>query len=84
MRIFHIPVRRIGARQPELSTPWTNGHASPEDRALGYELELIELTRRRAEAADGTAEAAALDAEIEAVRSDLMVVATLPDLPHVA
>lgn len=84
MRAFHIPVRRIGSRQPELSTPWFDGHASPEDRALGYELELIELLRRRSEVRDGTTEAARLDAEMEAVRSELVAVASMPDLPHVA
>ena len=34
MRVFHIPERRIGLRKADLSTPWLDGHASPEDRAL--------------------------------------------------
>lgn len=84
MRVFHIPRRRIGDREPELASPWVDGHASPEDRALGFELELIELMRRRAEAVDGTEEADALDGEIAAVRRDLVAVAVLPDLPRVA
>jgi hypothetical protein len=84
MRVFHIPERRIGLRKADLSTPWLDGHASPEDRALGFELELIELTRRRAEFPDGSVGAAELDAEIAAVRSDLVSVATLPDLRSVA
>lgn len=84
MRVFHIPQRRIGARQVELSTPWTDGHASPEDRALGFELELIELMRRRSEVEEGTPEAVALDDEIASVRRDLVTVATLPDLGRVA
>ena len=84
MRVFHIPQRRIRSKQPELMTPWTDGHASPEDRALGYELELIELIRRRGEVEDGSRDAAALDSEIAAVRKELEEVATLPDLPQVA
>jgi hypothetical protein len=84
MRKFHIPQSRLVVRQPQLSTPWFDGHASPEDRALGYELELIELERRRREVPDGTARAAELDVEIAAVRNDLAAVATLPDLPNVA
>lgn len=27
--------------------PWEEGHAAPEDRAVGIELELIELVHRR-------------------------------------
>lgn len=27
--------------------PWEGGHAAPEDRAVGIELELIELVHRR-------------------------------------
>lgn len=84
MRVFHIPQRRIGPRQPELSSPWESGHASPEDRALGYELELIELTRQRSELDRDSEAAALLDAEIAAVKADLVRVAIMPDLPNVA
>lgn len=84
MRIFHIPRHRIGHKAPAFSTPWGEGHASPEDRALGYELELIELERRRGEVADGSVEAAELEQEIAAVRHELTQVAVLPDLKHVA
>lgn len=84
MRVFHIPQRRIRSKQPELLSPWTDGHASPEDRALGYELELIELERRRSEVEEGSPEAAELDDEIEAVRDDLVAVASMPDLAQVA
>jgi len=84
VRVFHIPDRLIGSRQPQISSPWSEGHASPEDRALGLELELIELERRRGEVADGSPAAADLDAEIDEVRRDLVEVASLPDLPSVA
>jgi hypothetical protein len=43
------------------SRPWTSGHAPPEDRALGIELELIELVRRRDA---GLARAEEVDEEI--------------------
>ncbi len=84
MRTFHIPRWPIATKEPELSTPWVNGHASPEDRALGHELELIELLRQRSEVDDGTPEAAEIDREIEDVRRQLVEVAVLPDLPKVA
>jgi hypothetical protein len=84
MRAFHIPTRRLGAKEPELATPWTDGHASPEDRALGHELELIELERRRAEVADDSPEALDLEREMRLVRQQLAEVAVLPDLPQVA
>lgn len=46
--------------------PWEEPHAAPEDRAVGLELELIELVRRRGDIPDATApEAEVLDREIE-------------------
>lgn len=84
MRVFHIPERRIGSKRPQIPTHWAEGHASPEDRALGLELELIELERRRHQVAEGSGHAQELDAEIEAVRRELVEVASLPDLPSVA
>lgn len=45
--------------------PWEEGHAAPEDQAVGLELELIELvTRRKALPGDDPA-ARPLDAEID-------------------
>lgn len=49
--------------------PWEEGHACPQDRALGLELELIELVH----ALDGAdpVRAAQLDQQIEAAMADL-------------
>lgn len=49
--------------------PWEEGHACPQDRALGLELELIELVH----ALDGAdrAQAAQVEAQIEAAMTDL-------------
>lgn len=55
--------------------PWEIGHASPDDRAMGLELELIELTRRRGEAVAGTESAARLDREIDRTLAELDAVA---------
>lgn len=52
--------------------PWAAPHAAPEDRAVGYELELIELVRRRDLVADAEgAHARELDAEIAEVLVEL-------------
>lgn len=62
--------------------PWESGHAAPQDRALGLELELIELVRRRDAAAgpDGDrADRARLEAEIDGVLGELdRLVETMP------
>jgi len=52
--------------------PWEAAHAAPQDRALGLELELIELVRRRSELT-GTeiAEARQLDGEIDRTLAEL-------------
>ena len=64
--------------------PWSDGHAAPEDRALGFELELIELERRRREVAHEGGDLVAVDAEIAQVRAELAAVAALVELPYVA
>lgn len=68
MPAFH----RHAGDEPNTPHPWEVAHAAPEDRALGLELELIELVRRRGGAtAPEPAEAAKLDAEIERTLADL-------------
>ncbi|MCU1496234.1 MAG: hypothetical protein JWM47_187 [Acidimicrobiales bacterium] len=52
--------------------PWEEAHAAPEDRAVGLELELIELVaRRRALSRADDGEAALLDAEIDRTLAEL-------------
>lgn len=51
--------------------PWEESHAAPEDRAVGLELELIELVRRRRALLDEGTEAATLDSEIDVVVAEL-------------
>ena len=59
--------------------PWEQAHAAPEDRAVGLELELIELVRRLEALADPAGlEAAALAAEIDLVHAELASVGVLP------
>ena len=53
---------------------WTEGHAAPEDRALGLELELIELQRRREELAPDHPEVARIDREVAVVLEELVEV----------
>lgn len=65
-------LRRRPAHQREQRFPWEIGHASPEDRALGLELQLIELNRRRRMIArPDHPEARRLDVEIEEVLVEL-------------
>ena len=71
MRLFHFPHRDLDLDPAADETPWADGHASPEDRALGLELELIELQRRRTEHLDGTPGADAIDDEIALVTAEL-------------
>ena len=69
MNLFHA------ARHDRTSTaPAPRDHSPtvpPEDRALGLELELIELRLRRADVRDESADASALDSEIMAVTAEL-------------
>lgn len=52
--------------------PWEQAHAAPEDRAVGLELELIELVARRQSMVDTyDGEAEALDAEIDRTLGEL-------------
>ncbi len=60
--------------------PWEEGHAAPEDRAVGLELELIELVHRRENVRDDQpAKAEAIDAEIDRTLARLGDIA--PALP---
>lgn len=59
--------------------PWEAGHAAPEDRAVGLELELIELVaRRNAIPDDNDGEARALDGQIDATLAELGSVNPIP------
>ncbi|CAN5509156.1 hypothetical protein BH10ACT1_BH10ACT1_12050 [soil metagenome] len=52
--------------------PWEQAHAAPEDRAVGLELELIELVARRQSMVDTyDGESQALDAEIDRTLNEL-------------
>ena len=51
--------------------PWEIGHATPQDRAMGLELELIELVRRRQDVLVGDPEALRLDGEIDRTSAEL-------------
>lgn len=51
--------------------PWEVGHAAPEDQAMGLELELIELVRRRDEVRVDDPEATRLDGEIDRTVAEL-------------
>ena len=55
--------------------PWEEGHACPEDRALGLELELIELVHALEDADPVTA--VHLDRQIETAMTDLAHEATV-------
>lgn len=62
--------------RPTSDGPWGAGHAAPEDRALGHELELIELQRRRDELAPDHPEVARIDREIAVVVEQLVEAST--------
>ncbi len=52
--------------------PWEARHAAPEDRAVGLELELIELVQRRSETSDRfPAEQQVLDRQIDQALAEL-------------
>lgn len=52
--------------------PWEGSHAAPADRALGLELELIELVRRQDDIADPTdPESIDLGRQIRLVQDEL-------------
>lgn len=58
--------------------PWEQGHAAPEDRALGLELELIELVHRRDVISDVRCmEAKGLDREIDRAMARLAAITPL-------
>lgn len=60
---------------------WADGHAAPEDRAVGLELELIELHRRRDELAPDHPEVERIDREVAQVVEELVAVTAEVDLP---
>jgi len=82
MSLFH-PDRR-DLTQEAAFVPWAAGHAAPEDRALGLELELIELRRGRAEVRDESADAPLLDDETAAVTAELCSLDAPFEFRHVA
>jgi hypothetical protein len=57
--------------------PWQRGRACHEDRAMGLELELTELVRRRDLAEADGLPTQALEAQIEDVMADLAAEAVL-------
>lgn len=65
----------------ELDAEWSDGHAAPADRALGLELELIELNRQRDELLPDHPEAARLDRQIREVMDGLADIAAEVDEP---
>lgn len=74
MHAIHARTDRTSTAQAPTTGPfpWEEAHAAPEDRAVGLELELIELVRRRGDIVDATSpEAQALDREIEATLTQL-------------
>ena len=79
-----IPARTVPGSFPEPPVtagpfPWEEAHAAPEDRAVGLELELIELVARRTSMPDDNGgEARALDHEIDETLAALGAVAALP------
>jgi hypothetical protein len=66
----------LTSSEPEPADDWSEGHAAPEDRALGLELELIELNRQRDELAPDHPEVARLDARIASVMDELVAAST--------
>ena len=73
MLTFH---RRTPAEGSSLH-PWEAPHAAPEDRAVGLELELIELVHRRDEVSEhNDLERERLDGEIAQVVQDLDAVSS--------
>ncbi|HWJ61048.1 MAG TPA: hypothetical protein VNS19_03685 [Acidimicrobiales bacterium] len=58
--------------------PWQDGHACHEDRAMGLELELIELVRRRDAAVEAQEPVEQVDREIDAVMAELAGEALAP------
>lgn len=58
--------------------PWQDGRACHEDRAMGLELELIELVRQRDEAEPSVAAAERVDDLIDDVMRRLAVEASAP------
>lgn len=60
-------------RGPAGAFPWEQAHAAPGDRALGLELELIELVRRQDDIFDkADPEAVELGRQIGRVQDELL------------
>lgn len=51
--------------------PWEESHAAPEDRAVGVELQLIDLVAQRAAISAGDARASVIDREIDQLLTEL-------------
>ena len=88
MSAIHLPHRRTPATGTDPVTPpasatyaWEVPHASPEDRALGLELELIELVQQRRSSVLADGEILALDRDIDGV---LVELASIGDTVHAA
>ena len=62
---------------PQPRFPWEEGRACREDRAMGLELELIELVQRRRSAAAHGDPVERLDDQIDEVMSDLAAEAAI-------
>ena len=74
MHAIHPRTRPVEHAHPDASGrfPWEAAHAAPEDRAVGLELELIELVARRNHIRDDEdLEAKALDTQIDAALAEL-------------
>jgi hypothetical protein len=63
---------------PQPTFPWQDGHACHEDRAMGLELELIELVRQRDEAGAPADAVARVDDQIADVMARLADEAVAP------
>ncbi|MGN6693642.1 MAG: hypothetical protein ACTHN0_05645 [Aquihabitans sp.] len=65
---------------PQPTFPWQDGHACHEDRAMGLELELIELVRQRDEAKGSVDAVERVDRQIDDVMARLAAEAVAPPL----
>lgn len=68
----------VRQERPSPPFPWEVSHAAPEDRAVGLELELIDLVARRNAIRDASdPEASRLDDDIEILFGELGDVMTV-------
>lgn len=82
MHAIHARTDHRSGQEPKATSgpfPWEEAHAAPEDRAVGLELELIELVHRRTSILDEyDGEAQALDREIDQTLAQLGSITPLP------